>query len=367
MLNPNSNSVRISNREYDRYCKQLILENIGIEGQKRLKQSKVLIIGAGGLGCPVMLYLVTSGIGYIGILDKDIIELANLNRQILYTIKEINKYKIVAAKNKLKKLNDNCKIIKHLYNLNHDNGFEIICYYDIIIDTTDNFKTRYIIDEICYKLHKIHIYGAIDNFEGHIGIFNYKNGIRYRDLYPIEYKLKYQNCNDNGVIGTTAGYIGVLQATEAIKIILGLGKIHHNSIYICSLLNMNIQEKRIYSRNEKMHKSKKYHNLFKDFNIISKSNLTNLSNKLLILDIRRKKEFQEKHIQKSINIPLIRFKINKTMQFITECSKEKNIIIYCNTMNRSIIAHNYLKQYQIKSYIIRAIHNIKDDKYKFFQ
>nr|YP_009398773.1 Molybdopterin biosynthesis protein [Kuetzingia canaliculata]ARW67959.1 Molybdopterin biosynthesis protein [Kuetzingia canaliculata] len=358
MLNPNHNLIKLSNLEYSRYCKQLILENIGPEGQKRLKKSKILVIGAGGLGCPIMIYLAASGIGYIGIVDQDSVELNNLNRQILYYTKEINKSKNTSAQKHLKKINNHCKIISHEYYLNRKNGFELISYYDIIIDTTDNFKTRYIIDEICQKLNKIHVYGAIESFESQIGIFNYKNGIRYENLYPIKSNIKYQNCNDNGIMGITAGYTGLIQATETIKIILGIGKISNNSIYICNLLDINIKEKKIYIKNKAMqiniNKQKK--NEIKDTKIISQNtfkNLNKLMDQIIIIDIRKKNEFEKQHIKKSLNIPLIRFKINKTLKFIYKFSKERTIIIYCDTLTRSIVAANHLRQYNINYYIYK--------------
>nr|QCI07086.1 Molybdopterin biosynthesis protein [Haraldiophyllum bonnemaisonii] len=246
MLNPNVNLTYLSKQEYTIYSKHLILEHIGINGQKRLKEAKILIIGVGGLGCPAMLYLIASGIGHIGIIDDDTINANNLNRQILYNLNDINYYKTHSAKRHLRNINTNCKIIIHNYKLIIENAIEIIQYYDIIIDASDNFKTRYTIDQICYILHKIHIYGAIQEFEGQVSVFNYKNNHQYSQMYDKKFKAIANNCNNNGVIGIITGHIGIIQATEAIKMILGIGKILNNKLLICNLLNLSFKMITIY-------------------------------------------------------------------------------------------------------------------------
>nr|QCI05375.1 Molybdopterin biosynthesis protein [Compsothamnion thuyoides] len=265
----------ISKIEYNLYARHLILNNIGIHGQKKLKKSKILIIGAGGLGCPAMLYLVASGIGYIGIIDEDLIEISNLNRQILYNTQDIHKTKVKCAKTKLQTINPECKIIKHTKKLNNLNAEEIIKYYNIIIDACDNFKTRYIIDKTCYKLNKIHIYGSIEQFNGQICIFNYKSGIRYSNLYPKELKIQDSSCIGNGILGVMTGIIGILQATEAIKIILGIGKTLENQLLIYNLLNLSFTCVKIYSKNYNQ-KLLPLNNI--NTNIISKSQLIYIKN-----------------------------------------------------------------------------------------
>nr|QCI08067.1 Molybdopterin biosynthesis protein [Plumaria plumosa] len=236
MLNPNLKKINLREEEYTIYARHLILENIGINGQKRLKSSKILIIGAGGLGCPAILYLAALGIGYIGIIDEDRINRSNLSRQILFNQENNNQLKTICAKQRIQKINPQCKIITHSYKLTEYNAFEIIKYYNIIIDASDNFKTRYIINYTCYQLHKIHIYGGIQQFEGQISVFNYKSGPRYSDIYPKILNLKDFSCNLNGVLGIITGTIGILQATEAIKIILGVGKILHQDLLIYNSL-----------------------------------------------------------------------------------------------------------------------------------
>lgn len=358
MLNPNINSIKFSHKEYVKYAKHLILEKVGLKGQKRLKKAKVLIVGAGGLGCPAMLYLVALGIGYIGIIDNDIIDLSNLNRQILYNERSINSKKATSAKSKLETINSNCKIITHLHYLSNTNASEVIQYYDIIIDTSDNFKTRYIINQTCHKLNKIHIYGAIQEFEGQIGIFNYKSGIKYNDIYSQILDIENFNCSNSGILGVTAGHIGILQATQAIRIILGLAQSVNNHLIICSLLNISIIKRKIYPQTSKKNFIKKNIKIFpKPQQIISKNvfNSLKLQKKysLAILDIRQQDEFHKSHIKNSINIPLTKFKSNQALKFIAKHQNTSIIIIYCTTVNRSTIASYILNHHRIKHYILK--------------
>nr|YP_009398335.1 Molybdopterin biosynthesis protein [Thaumatella adunca]ARW67521.1 Molybdopterin biosynthesis protein [Thaumatella adunca] len=359
MLNPNNKQVRLSHEEYTRYSKQIILENIGIESQKRLKKSKILIIGAGGLGCPVMIYLATSGIGHIGVIDKDIVELSNLNRQILYKQEDIKNLKVLSAKSKIKEINNNCKIITHSYYLNQDNIIEVISNYDIIIDTTDNFKIRYLIDETCHKLHKIHIYGAIEKFEGQVGVFNYKNGFRYKNLYKKNLKIENNNCSRNGIMGITTAYIGILQTIETIKIILGLNIKSRNYILLCNTLDTEIIRKKIYKQKDNIKLSKNIVKKLETKCKISESELKLLKNKVLFIDLREKNKFHNKHIKQSINIPIIKFKINTTIKFIINNTRNKVLIIYCDKTERSIIASYFLKNHKIKHYILKTINKYK--------
>nr|YP_009397524.1 Molybdopterin biosynthesis protein [Dasyclonium flaccidum]ARW66710.1 Molybdopterin biosynthesis protein [Dasyclonium flaccidum] len=356
MLNPKITLEDLNYEEYIYYTKHLILDSIGINGQKRLKQAKVLIVGAGGLGCPAMLYLIASGIGLIGIIDKDKIEKSNLNRQIIYSNNDIGIKKVILARKKLKELNPNCKIVTHEYNLNNKNNTEIIQYYDIILDTSDNFTTKNEIDKTCNKLNKVHIYGAIEKFEGQIGTFNYKNGIRYKDIYNLNRDLYNYSCNNDGIMGITAGYIGILQAVEAIKIILGIGSISNNHLTICHILSTEVKKRKIYKvKNTENRKNIKKIKT-KSERILSQKKFKNLTKvleqKILVIDIRQKNEFYKKHIKSSINIPLVHFKKSKTLKFIVKSSSNRTLFIYCNTIDRALIASSILNNYSLKHYIV---------------
>lgn len=342
-----NNYKTLSKEELIIYSKQIILEQIGIEGQTKLKKSKVLIVGAGGLGCPVMLYLTISGIGQIGIIDHDHVELSNLNRQILYDIEDVRKKKVYCAKKKLKSINKYCNIIKHEYKLNALNGLEIISRYDLVIDTTDNFNTRYIIDKTCHKIHKTYIYGAINNFEGQVGVFNYKDGIRYKDLYKREQRLTNRSCNEQGIMGVNTSYIGNLQAIEAIKIILGLNRKCKNFVMLNKAIEVNLVKKKIHPYKEQIKVTKNLEN-----NKITETIIAKKEKNTIILDLRENKDFQRQHIKKSINIPIGKFKLNKTIEFIKNYTKDRKIKIYCSTINRSKTTSKILKNYDIQNEII---------------
>lgn len=351
MLNPKINQISLDEKEYILFAKHIIFNYVKASGQKRLKKAKILVIGAGGLGCPIMTYLIRSGVGYLGIIDKDKIELSNLNRQILYNITQINKEKTVQAKKYLTRINPFCKIILHKYKLNNTNALEIIQYYDIIIDATDNFITRYTIDKYCYKLHKTHIYGAVQEFEGHTSVFNYQSNLRYCNIYPSHKNISINSCTFNGIIGITTGQIGLLQTTETIKIILGIDNIINNKLLIFNLLNTSIKLikkyiKKVYSNDNNKNRSqvlswiKKYQNN----KIINR----------IIIDIRDIHEFTKKHHNYSINIPLHKFKNKKTIFFLKKELNNKTCCIYCNKTYRSIMLSHILKKYNINHTIIKT-------------
>ena len=353
MLNPNTSSIHLHSEDYLRYSKQIVLNNIGIEGQKRLKDSKVLIIGAGGLSCPIMTQLVGSGIGHLGVIDSDIVEISNLNRQTLYNEMYIDELKVSSAKKELSKINTNCKIIIHKYKLDRKNIEEIIPYYDIIVDTTDNFKTRYELDKICIKLSKLLVYGAVDSFSGQLTIFNYKDGIKYKDIYKKNSYLENTSCDTIGTMGITTFHIGTLQSAEIIKIITGHKNKLDNSIIVCNLIDIKVEVKKIYRekyRDDNKRAQKTHENRYKT-RLRGKNRLNGIMGKKpLTIDIRTITEFRNKHINKSVNIPLESLRKQKTVNFIQK--KNKNICIYCSTLSRSLIASRILKSKWIEHVII---------------
>nr|YP_010951833.1 Molybdopterin biosynthesis MoeB protein [Laurencia elata]WMP12772.1 Molybdopterin biosynthesis MoeB protein [Laurencia elata] len=343
MLNPPTNLIKLSQKDFLRYSKQIVIENINIEGQKRIKKSKILIIGAGGLGCPIMMYLTGSGIGHIGVIDSDKVEISNLNRQLLYNEIHLNKFKTISAQSQLYKINKDCKVITHKYQLNKSNSKEIIKYYDIIIDTTDNFETRNVIDETCYELSKIYVYGAVDNFFGQMSIFNYKDGIQYQDLYSKNINTS-QNCNVNGIMGITTSYLGSLQALETTKIIIGYKQKLNNSVILCNLINVQMKIKKIY-------RQKNYTKIInKNQNNPVKGNEKKnyINNNLILIDIKDNKEFLKKHKAKSINIPLKTFRLYGTIEFLKKYKNENLISICCNKLDRASIVSSILDLHKIQ-------------------
>lgn len=208
-----------------KYSRQILLPDIGSEGQKKISAAKIICIGAGGLGCPALLYLAAAGIGTIGIADHDTVDVSNLQRQILFTPQEQGKQKTEVAKKRLTVLNSDIRIITHNEKLTAENAEDLLVSYDIVIDGTDNFKAKFAINDVAVKLDKPMIYGALQGFEGRIAVFDATKGPCYRCLQPAEPATDIQSCADTGIIGAVAGMIGTIQAAEAIKIIVGSGNL----------------------------------------------------------------------------------------------------------------------------------------------
>lgn len=228
-----------TNEELIRYRPQLILSEIGKNGQEKLKKAKVLVVGAGGLGCPVLQYLCAAGVGTIGIIDFDKIELHNLNRQILYSTDDVGKPKAETAAKKLKTQNPNVSFIVFNNILNNKNGEKIISQFDIIVDGSDNFPTRYLVNDTCVKLKKPLVFGSIFKFEGQLAVFNYKNTKNLRDIYPEPPNPEdVPGCDENGVLGIVPGILGVYMANATVQIILD--KYQNNALFLFDFNNFNV-------------------------------------------------------------------------------------------------------------------------------
>ena len=226
-------------QEFLRYNRQTMLPEIGDEGQEKLKKARVLVIGAGGLGCPILQYIATAGVGYIGIMDFDTIEIHNLHRQILYTEDKIGQQKAIVAKDVVSKLNPLIEVAAITEKLTLENASEVINQYDIIVDGSDNFTTRYLVNDTCVQLNKPLVYGSILRFEGQIAVFNHNGSKNLRDLFPEMPDPKdVPNCNLNGVLGTLPGIIGNMMAHETLKLILELPTLK-NEIIIFNTLKWN--------------------------------------------------------------------------------------------------------------------------------
>lgn len=223
----------MTNEELIRYSRQIMLKGIGNEGQKKIGAASVMVVGAGGLGCPVLQYLSGAGVGTIGIVDFDRVEVHNLPRQILYASEDIGKQKAPTAAEKLKKLNSSVKLIAFDEVLNKSNIERIFSQFEIVIDASDNFPTRYLINDWCVKLNKPLVYGSIFNFEGQFTVFNYQGSKNLRDLFPEPPNPEdAPGCNENGVLGSLPGIIGNMMAHETLKLILGFEVIHNQLLII---------------------------------------------------------------------------------------------------------------------------------------
>ena len=208
----------------ERYSRQIMLPEIGNEGQKKLSEASVLLVGVGGLGSPISLYLTGAGIGRIGLIDADVVSESNLQRQVLYTEQEIGLPKVECAKRRLQALSGNIQIDTYQEFFSEKNAMSLVEKYDLVIDGCDNFATRYLINDCCVAAGKPYIYGTIGEFFGQASVFNYQGDMTYRDLYPDEQELTSKPRTINGVIGVVPGIIGCIEASETIKVITGCGK-----------------------------------------------------------------------------------------------------------------------------------------------
>ena len=245
-------STKLSKIEIEKFSRQIILKNIGALGQRKIQDAKVLIIGMGGLGCPAAEFLTRSGIGTLGIVDYDRVSLSNIHRQTLYTEKDVNKSKVKIAKKKLNEINSKTKINIFNYKLNKIKFNKIIKNYDYIVDGTDNFESKFLINDISLDYKKFLVVGAISKFDGHIFSFDFKNknNPSLRDFYQEEVVTDdIFNCEYDGILGTVAGIVGTIQANEILKKILNIGENLNGFILILDLLNLNIRKVKLKKKN----------------------------------------------------------------------------------------------------------------------
>ena len=236
---------KLDKNQVERFSRQIVLKDIGASGQKKIIQSKVLIIGMGGLGCPVAEFLTRAGVGTLGIIDYDNVDLSNIHRQSLYNVSDIKKSKVLVAKKKLKKINSKTNIICHKIRIDKNNLKKIIKEYNYIVDGSDNFETKFLINDTCKKFKKFLVTGAISKFNGHIFTFDFKD-IKTPCIRSFFQEKKISddilNCEYEGVLGTVAGIIGTIQANEILKKILNIGKNLNGYILILDLLNLNFRK-----------------------------------------------------------------------------------------------------------------------------
>ena len=361
----------LNSDEQERYQKHLTLNEIGYEGQLSLKNSSVLCVGAGGLGSSVLLYLAATGIGKIGIVDNDHVEKSNLQRQIIHETNTIGKLKIDSARERIKKFNPNSELLTFAERINPNNVIEIIQKFDVICDCSDNFGTRYLINDACLILNKPLVFGSVQGFEGQISVFNLnENSPNLRDLLP-ESPLKnaVPSCAEYGVVGVSTGLIGILQVNEIIKIILKKGEILDGQILIFDLLNINMKKLRL--KSEKVNKQIKNLSQFeefyvdeecyeknneierinaKDFHCLYKAN----PNKILLIDVRENEEFSNSAIEGSLSIPLSDLNQRSYLEFIQKESLLKEVYTICQSGKRSEKASKILSKLKIQSISIEG-------------
>ena len=244
-------SSKLSKNQLEKYSRQIILKNIGALGQKKILNSRVLIIGMGGLGCPVAEFLTRSGVGFIGIVDHDLVGLSNIHRQTLYDEKDLGKSKVKVAKKKLTNINSETKIDIYNFKLDKKKFIKIVKNYDYVVDGTDNFTAKFLINDLSLKYKKFLVTGAISKFDGHIFTFDFKDkNVPCLRCFFQESKISDDilNCESEGVLGTIAGVVGTIQANEILKKILNIGQNLNNYILIIDLLNLNFRKVKIKKR-----------------------------------------------------------------------------------------------------------------------
>ena len=357
--------------EKERYQKHLTLKEIGYEGQLSLKNSSVLCIGAGGLGSSVLLYLAAAGIGKIGIVDNDYVEKSNLQRQIIHETNTIGSLKIDSAQERIKKFNPNSELLTFAERINPKNALEIIQKFDIICDCSDNFGTRYLINDACLILNKPLVFGSVQGFEGQVSVFNLnKTSPNLRDLLPESpSKNTVPSCAEYGVVGVSTGLIGIIQVNEIIKIILKKGEVLDGKIMVFDLLNMNTKKLHLKSDqvNKQINNLSKFMDYYSDdecstqtgtINRINACDFNSLykikPNKILLIDVRENEEFSTSAIEGSISIPLSHLDQESDLKFIQKESLNKEVFTICKSGKRSEKASRILSKFKIQSRSIKG-------------
>ncbi len=378
--------MALSHEEYSRYSRHILMDEVGENGQLALKNAKVLVVGAGGLGCPALLYLASAGVGTIGIIDGDVVHESNLQRQIIYTASDIGKPKASKAAYRLSKRNNYINYEVFDTPLTTDNASNIIPKYDIIIDGTDNFAARYLINDACVLWDKPFVHGSLFKFDGQVAVFNYQKGDKhkrsatYRCIFPVPpLSSEVPNCSEVGVLGVLPGIIGMLQATEVIKIILGIGEPLADTLLLMNALTMSFDKIEIVRNEqnwgtmpgtEKEFAAMDYHFLCGEAKVIEVAEISAVellvmlknNEELQLIDIRSNDEMPRleallppKYIPSSI--PLIRLSGS-----IDSISRTVRTIIVCQSGNRSRIAveqfqneHGYTNLYSLKGGVLELL------------
>lgn len=333
-----------------RYSRHIILEEIGEIGQQKIQNARILVIGAGGLGSPVLQYLTAAGVGTLGIIDQDVVDISNLQRQILFGKSSLGQNKALAAKQRLQDLNEEVTYHTYPFRLTNQNAVEIISQYDIVVDGTDNFASRYLINDACVILGKPLVYGSIFKFEGQVSVFNFHNGPTYRCLFPVPPEPNtVPSCSEIGVLGVLPGIIGTLQANEALKIVLNLGEVCSGKLLTINALTLENQIWEIEPDHLEIEKLKSEISLsevdYKGLCGITKSDIEVLFSEIEELDhytwvdVRDKDELPKLKLPNRINIPL-----GKLKQLLHLIPSEKPIVFLCQKGTRSKKAVELFKQ-----------------------
>ena len=374
MLNPNLTEIELSKDEYQRYSRHIILPEVGLDGQKRLKAASVLCVGTGGLGSPLLLYLAAAGVGRIGIVDFDIVDSSNLQRQIIHGTSWVGKPKVESAKNRILEINPFCQVDLYETPLSSANAIDIIKPYDIVIDGTDNFPTRYLTNDACVLLDKPNIYGSIFRFEGQATVFNYQGGPNYRDLYPEPPPPgMVPSCAEGGVLGVLPGIIGTIQATEAIKIILGAPNTLSGRLLLFNAWDMKFRELKLRPNPERpvIEKLIDYEQFcgipqakaaeeaeksaMQEMTVSElKTLMDNGPQDFVLIDVRNPNEYEIARIPGSVLIPLPDIEEGKGIEQVRELLNGHRLIAHCKLGGRSAKALGILKEAGIEGINVKG-------------
>ena len=364
MLNPKLDEIELSQEEYQRYSRHIILPEVGLEGQKRLKAASVVCIGTGGLGSPLLLYLAAAGIGRIGIVDFDVVDSSNLQRQVIHGTSWVGKPKIGSAKNRILEINPDCQVDLYETRLTSENALEILEPYDVVVDGTDNFPTRYLTNDACVLLNKPNVYGSIFRFEGQATVFNYQEGPNYRDLFPEPPPPgMVPSCAEGGVLGVLCGIIGSVQATEAIKIILGSKTTLSGRLLLYNALEMKFRELKLRPNPErpvieklidyeqfcgipqaKAEEAKRQMDVSEMTVQELKQLLDSGADDFILLDVRNPHEYEIAKIPGSVLVPLSDIEDGAGVDKVKELVNGHRLVAHCKMGGRSAKALGILKE-----------------------
>ncbi|WP_298616177.1 molybdopterin-synthase adenylyltransferase MoeB [uncultured Thermosynechococcus sp.] len=374
MLNPDLSKIELTKDEYERYSRHLILPEVGVEGQKRLKAASVLCIGTGGLGSPLLLYLAAAGVGRLGIVDFDVVDSSNLQRQVIHGTSWVGKPKIQSAKHRILEINPHCQVDLYETRLSAANALEIMADYDIVVDGTDNFPTRYLVNDACVLLNKPNVYGSIFRFEGQATVFNYEGGPNYRDLYPEPPPPGLvPSCAEGGVLGILPGIIGLIQATETIKIILGKGTTLSGRLLLFNALEMKFRELKLRPNPERPVIDKLID--YEEFCGIRqakaqeaaqmaeipemtvqelKALMDSGAQDYVLVDVRNPNEYEIARIPGSVLVPLSEIENGPGVEKIRSLLNGHRLLVHCKMGGRSAKALGILKQAGIEGINIKG-------------
>lgn len=356
---PPLEETTLSKDEILRYSRHLIIPEVGMEGQQKLKAAKVLLVGAGGLGAPLGLYLAAAGIGRIGLVDFDVVDFTNLQRQVIHSTADVGRKKLDSAAEKMQGINPHLKIVKHEVSLSSENALDILKDYDYVVDGTDNFPTRYLVNDACVLLGKPNVYGSIFRFEGQATVFAYEGGPCYRCLYPEPPPPGLvPSCAEGGVLGILPGTIGLIQATETVKLILGIGEPLVGRLLLYDALGMRFRELKLRKNPEcpacgdhptitKLIDYQQFCGIPAQEPKVTESEIevTEVKEKLdrgdnfVLLDVREPHEYKIAKIPGAKLIPL-----GEVAQHLGEFDKNADIVIHCKSGMRSAKACGIFRQ-----------------------